>query len=103
MNNNHFLVELEDVIAGVTVRQNDVAIRSDRDRRRAPLGQLQSRFFGDAQLQHDVAGLGVELDSFAGRVASSVNELVVPFRANLQVMDVRVVVSQESADHFAFR
>ena len=98
------LVELEDVIAGVTVGQNDVAVRSNRDRRRTPLGQLQAGlgFRGNAKLQNDIAGFGVNFESFACRVAGTVQELGIALRANFDVVDVRILVTQKSSDDLAF-
>ena len=63
--------------------------------------QLQARFFGERQLQDDVAGPGVELDPFGIVVAGPVDELAVRFLADLHVVDVGILIAQEAADHLA--
>ena len=65
--------------------------------------QLQSRFLGKPELQHDVPGFGVELDPFGVGIAGAVNEFALGFVADLHVVDVRVFVSHEAADHFPVR
>ena len=96
------LVELEDVVARVAIRQEDVAIGGDGDRRGVEFLQLQTRLLGERELQDDVAGPGVELDPFGIGVAGRVDELAVRFLADLHVVDVGILVAKEAADHLAF-
>ena len=56
---------------------------------------------GNGSLQDDLAGVGVELDPLGVRVASAVDELGVPFVANLHVVACRVLVAQVLLDHLA--
>ena len=95
------LVELEDVVARVAVRQEDVAVGGDGDRRGIEFLQLQARFLGKRELQDDLAGPGVELDSLGVVVAGRVDELAVRFLADLHVVDVGILVAEEAADHLA--
>src|SRR4029453_8273140 len=53
------LVELEDVVAPVTVCQKDVSVGSNGNRRGIELLRFQSRFLGKSELQHDLSGFGV--------------------------------------------
>ena len=62
------LVELEDVIAGVAVGEEDVAVGGDGDRGGVELLEVEARLLRERQLQDDLAGLGAELDPL-GRLA----------------------------------
>ena len=95
------LVEFEDVVACITVCQNDVAIRRNCDRCRAPHGQLQSGCFWDAYLQHDLSGHGVKLDPFAGSITSTVEKLIVAFGANFEIVDICVLLAEETPNDFS--
>ena len=92
------LVESEDMIRGVAVGEEDVAIRGDGDRRRRPLVEIEPRFLGDAELEHDLPGDGVNLDPLAGDVAGAVQVFAFPFGVDLQIVDVGVGIAEEPAD-----
>ena len=100
------LVVLEDVVAGVAIGENDVTVGGHGDRRWTEwelclLPLVQTRLFGERQSQHDVAGHRMKLDPLPGTVPGRINEFVVALLANLHVVDVRVVLAQELANHLA--
>src|SRR4051794_41428316 len=58
------LIELEDVVAGVAVGKENVAVGCDFHGRRIECLGFEAGFLGERQLQDDLAGIGIELYSF---------------------------------------
>ena len=96
-------IELENVVAGVSVGQKNVAVWSDRDGRRIELGQFQAGLFRELQTQDNIAHFRAEFDAFCIGVTSPVDKFTISFVTNLHVVDVGVIFANESTNDFPVR